>query len=172
LACIEIEENSVFKLCSGLVDDWKEEVKRSNANSPRDAHLHEQGKTNLEAKTISSLIKTFERLIIVEQDCVDRRLNSEVSKLQAKVKAKIECNVANCCQQKELEHKFDEIKKQQLADLVWMDYFELRKVLIRIKPYQLGSSMCCWKEAKMKIDKVDHLQARNVLFSYIADANC
>ncbi len=34
LACIEIEENSVFELCSGLSNYWKEELEKSNASSP------------------------------------------------------------------------------------------------------------------------------------------
>ncbi len=42
------------------------------------------------------------------------------------------------------------------------------KVLMQIKPCQLGCSMRCWKEAKSKIDKVPHSQARSALLNYIA----
>ncbi len=60
--------------------------------------IHIQGinvkrKTDLKAKTITSLIKTFNELNAIEKDCAERRLNSEFIKLQLKVKNKIECDI-------------------------------------------------------------------------------
>ncbi len=88
LACIDVEENSIFKLCSGLIDDWKEEVKKSLASGLSDTHTWEweQWKTDFEAKTINS----FEGLNAIGKDCADRSLNLELSELQLKVKNKIE----------------------------------------------------------------------------------
>ncbi len=88
---------------------------------------------------ISFLIDNFEGLNIVEQNCVDRRLNLEVSEMQAKVKTKIENDNANNCQQKELEQEFGRIKKQQLADLYWKVYAESRKdINMQIKYFTLN----------------------------------
>ncbi len=45
LAYIKIEENFVFKLCGGLINDWKEEVEKSAASGLSDTHTGDQCKT-------------------------------------------------------------------------------------------------------------------------------
>ncbi len=122
MTCIKIEENSIFKLCSGLIDDWKEEVEKSAASGLSDTHTGEQCKMDLEAKIITSLIKTFKGLNAIEKDCADTRLNSKLSNLLSKVKNKIECDIATYCQKKELEHDLDRVKNRYLADLNWEVY--------------------------------------------------
>ncbi len=124
LACIEIEENSVFELCGGLIDDWKTEVDLAKASGPSDTHTGKQCKTDYEAKAITSLIKTFDGLNIIEQDCSDRKLNSEISKMQAKLRTKIEWDIANYRQKRELEREFNMVKNRYLADLIWKEYSE------------------------------------------------
>ncbi len=54
LACIKIEENSVFKLFGGLIDDWKEEAEKSMASCLSNSHEGGKHKTNLKAKTLTS----------------------------------------------------------------------------------------------------------------------
>ncbi len=77
--------------------------------------IHIQGinvkrKTDLKAKTITSLIKTFNELNAIEKDCAGRRLNSELSELQLKVKNKIECDILTYRQKRELGQKFNRVK--------------------------------------------------------------
>ncbi len=168
MACIEIEENSVFELCGGLIDDWKEEGEQAKASGLSNEHTEKQGKNDYKAKAITSLVKTFDGLKIIEQDCSDRKLNSEINDMQTKLKTKIERDIANYRQKRELEREFDVVKNRYLADLIWKDYSESRKVLMRLKPHQPGCSMRCWKEAKFKIDKVHQSEARGVLLNYIA----
>ncbi len=124
---------------------------------------------NQEAKTITSLIKTFNGLNTIERDCTDRKLHSKISKLQTKLKTKIKWDIGSYRLKRELEHEFDRTKTRCLADLNWKDYLESRKVIMQIKPHQPGCSMRCWKEAESKIDKVPHSQARSVLLNYIAE---
>ncbi len=53
--------------------------------------------------------RPFEGMNIVEQNCVDRRQNTEASELPAKEKTKTKNDIANYYQQKELKQVFDRI---------------------------------------------------------------
>ncbi len=44
--CIEIEENLVFEVCGGLINEWKEEVHGLDENGPSDAHEDKQCQTD------------------------------------------------------------------------------------------------------------------------------
>ncbi len=50
MACIEIKDNLVFELCSGLIDNWKEEKEKSVASGPSNTLTGEQHKMDLEAR--------------------------------------------------------------------------------------------------------------------------
>ncbi len=63
------------------------------ANGLSDTYTGKQHKMDLEAKTISHLIKTFNGLNAIEKSCADGRLNSELSELQSKVKNMIKCDI-------------------------------------------------------------------------------
>ncbi len=89
---------------------------------PSNSNMKEQHKTNHEANTIASFIKTFNGLNTTKQDCSNTKLNSEISKLQTKLKTKIKWDIVYYCKKMELEHEFDRVKNICLADLNCKDY--------------------------------------------------
>ncbi len=66
LAYIYFEEKLAFEVISGSSNDWKEKVQGFDASGPSNKYVDEQCNMDEWAKTISSLIDTFEGLSTVE----------------------------------------------------------------------------------------------------------